>query len=39
MLFSHLLYKNTETKIQEIISLPVALYGCETRSIKITEKH
>jgi hypothetical protein len=36
-LSSSLLFKNTKTKIQRTIILPVVLYGCETWSITLQE--
>jgi hypothetical protein len=34
-----LLYKNTNIKIYRTIILPVVLYGCETWSLTLREKH
>jgi hypothetical protein len=38
-LFSSLLSKNTKIKIYRTIILPVVLYGCETWSLTLREKH
>ena len=39
ILSSSLLSKNIKHKIYRTIILPVFLYGCETRSLTIREKH
>jgi hypothetical protein len=39
LLFSSLLSKNTKIKICRTIILPVVLYGCETWSVTLREKH
>jgi hypothetical protein len=37
-LYKVLLYKNIKNKIYAIITLPVVLYGCETRSATLREE-
>jgi hypothetical protein len=39
VLFSRLLSKNLNIRIYETIILPVVLYGCETWSLTLMEKH
>jgi hypothetical protein len=39
LLSSSLLSKNTNIKIYKTIIFPVVLYGCETRSFTVKEKH
>jgi len=39
LLFSSVLSKNLKIKIYRTIILPVVLYGCETWSLKLREKH
>jgi hypothetical protein len=39
LLSSHLLSKNIKIRIYKTIILPVALYGCETCSLTLREKH
>jgi hypothetical protein len=39
LLSSHLLPKNVEIRIYKTIILPVALYGCDTWSLTLTEEH
>jgi hypothetical protein len=39
LLSSRLFYRNVKVKIYKTIILPVVLYGCETWSITLTEKH
>src|SRR5215510_13880034 len=39
LLSSRLLSKNLKIKIYRIIILPVVLYGCETWSLTLREKH
>jgi hypothetical protein len=34
-----MVYKYIEVKIYKIIMVPVALYGCETWSLKLMGKH
>jgi hypothetical protein len=36
---SRLLSRNVKVKIYKTITLPVALYGCETWSITLREEH
>jgi hypothetical protein len=38
-LSSRLLYRNVKVKIYKTIILPVVLYGCETWSLTLSEKH
>ena len=38
LLFSRLLSRNLKTRIYRTIILPVALYGCETWSLKLREE-
>jgi hypothetical protein len=38
-LSSRLLYKNVKIRIYKNVILPVILYGCETRSLTLREKH
>jgi hypothetical protein len=38
-LSSRLLSRNVKVKIYKAIILPVVLYGCETWSLKLSEKH
>jgi hypothetical protein len=39
LLFFRLLSKNAKIKIHKTIVLPVVLYGCETWSLALREKH
>jgi hypothetical protein len=39
LLSSRLLSRNVKVKIYKTIILPVALYGCETLSLKLREEH
>jgi hypothetical protein len=39
LLSSHLLSKNVKVRIYKTIVLPVVLYGCETWSLTVREKH
>jgi hypothetical protein len=39
LLSSHLLSKNVKVRIYKTIILPVVLYGCETWSLSVREKH
>jgi hypothetical protein len=39
LLSSSLLSKNTKIKIHRTVILPVVLYGCETWSVTLREKH
>jgi hypothetical protein len=39
LLYSRLLPKNIEIRIYKSITLPVALYGCETWSLTLREEH
>jgi hypothetical protein len=39
LLSSHLISKNLKIKIYKTVILPVVLYGCETRSLTLTEEH
>jgi hypothetical protein len=39
LLSSHLLSKNLKMRIYKTIILPVILYGCETWSLTLREKH
>jgi hypothetical protein len=39
LLSSHLLARKVKIRIRKTINLPVVLYGCETRSLILREKH
>jgi hypothetical protein len=39
LLYSHLLSKSIDIRPYKTIILPVVLYGCETWSLKLREKH
>jgi hypothetical protein len=39
LLSSRLLFRNVKVKIYKITILPVVLYGCETWSLTLREKH
>jgi hypothetical protein len=39
VLSSHLLSRNIKVKIYKTVILPVILYGCETWSLTLKEKH